>query len=156
MKQSVSDSLKATFRPEFLNRVDEIIIFNKLTDENIRKIASLMLEEVKKRINALGIEISFDDEVVAHLAKEGFDPVYGARPLRRAIVRRVEDSFSEALLAGEVKEGDSVKCVMRDGKVAYEKEGDSPESADEKGEEKDAPADGGSGENGVDNSGEKE
>ena len=156
MKQSVSDSLKATFRPEFLNRVDEIIIFNKLTDENIRKIASLMLEEVKKRINALGIEISFDDEVVAHLAKEGFEPVYGARPLRRAIVRRVEDSFSEALLAGEVKEGDSVKCVMRDGKVAYEKEGASPESADEKGEEKDAPADGGSGENGVDNSGEKE
>lgn len=74
MKQSVSDSLKATFRPEFLNRVDEIIIFNKLTDENIRKIASLMLEEVKKRINALGIEISFDDEVVAHLAKEGFEP----------------------------------------------------------------------------------
>lgn len=156
MKQSVSDSLKATFRPEFLNRVDEIIIFNKLTDENIRKIASLMLEEVKKRINALGIEISFDDEVVAHLAKEGFDPVYGARPLRRAIVRRVEDSFSEALLAGEVKEGDSVKCVMRDGKVAYEKESASPKSADEKGEEKDAPADGGSGENGVDNSGEKE
>lgn len=82
--------------------------------------------------------------------------MYGARPLRRAIVRRVEDSFSEALLAGEVKEGDSVKCVMRDGKVAYEKEGASPESADEKGEEKDAPADGGSGENGVDNSGEKE
>ena len=156
MKAKVREALKATFRPEFLNRIDEIIIFNKLSDENIRRIASLMLEDVKKRIEAKDISISFDDDVIASLAKEGFDPVYGARPLRRAIVRRVEDSFSEALLAGEVKEGDSVKCVMRDGKVAYEKEGASPESADEKGEEKDAPADGGSGENGVDNSGEKE
>lgn len=122
MKQAVSESLKSTFKPEFLNRLDEIIIFNKLSDENIKQIASLMLEEVKKRINALGIQISFSDEVVAYLAKEGFDPVYGARPLRRAIVRKVEDTFSEEMLAGNVREGDSVECVLRDGAVTYVKQ----------------------------------
>jgi len=113
------EALKATFRPEFLNRLDEIIVFNKLTGEDIEKITSLMLAEVKKRIDALGITVTFTPEVVAHLAKEGFDPVYGARPLRRAIVRQVEDSFSEAMLQGEVKAGDTVEAVLEDGKILY-------------------------------------
>ena len=121
MKAKVREALKATFRPEFLNRIDEIIIFNKLSDENIRRIASLMLEDVKKRIEAKDISISFDDDVIASLAKEGFDPVYGARPLRRAIVRRVEDSFSEALLSGQVKAGDSVTARLHEGAIVYEK-----------------------------------
>ena len=116
------DALKATFRPEFLNRLDEIIIFNKLTDVDIEKITSIMLGEVKKRINDLGIGIEFSEDVVKTLAKEGFDPVYGARPLRRAIVRRVEDTFSEEMIAGNIKEGDKVRAVMKDGAVAYEKE----------------------------------
>lgn len=119
IKAAVMEALKQTFKPEFLNRVDEIITFNKLTDENIREIAGIMLREVTGRINALGIEIEFTPEVVASLAKEGFDPVYGARPLRRAIIRRVEDSFSEAMLRGEVKAGDSVECVLEDGKIVY-------------------------------------
>ncbi len=121
MKNDVMDALKATFRPEFLNRIDEIIVFNKLTDEDIRKIAGLMLEDTKKRIAENGITISFSDEVVDMLAKEGFDPVYGARPLRRAIIRRVEDSLSEAMLSGEIVKGDSVTAVLRDGKIEYEK-----------------------------------
>ncbi|MBQ7600427.1 MAG: ATP-dependent Clp protease ATP-binding subunit [Clostridia bacterium] len=127
-RTAVMDALKHTFRPEFLNRVDETIVFNKLTDENIRSIARIMLKDVEKRINSLNISIDFSDDVVASLAKEGFDPVYGARPLRRAIVRRIEDSFSEAMLRGEVKEGDSVTAVLHDdGTIGYQK---SPDQAD--------------------------
>ena len=78
---NVMASLKATFRPEFLNRIDDIIVFNKLTDENIAEIAKLMLAEVKKRVAALNIKVEFDESVTSLVAKEGFDPVYGARPL---------------------------------------------------------------------------
>lgn len=123
MRRDVMDALKRTFRPEFLNRVDEIVIFNKLTDTDIQKIAGLMLREVAARIEAQGIHIAFDDAVTAMLAKEGFDPVYGARPLRRAIVRKIEDSFSEEMLSGRIREGDRVRAVLRDGAIAYEKEG---------------------------------
>ena len=118
--ESVLASLKETFRPEFLNRIDEIIIFNKLTDENIGEIAKIMLSEVKSRISALGIDIDFDDSVVSLVAKEGFDPVYGARPLRRAIVRMVEDTFSSEMLEGKVKKGDKVKAKAEDGKIRFE------------------------------------
>jgi len=119
MKSSVMDSLKSTFRPEFLNRVDETIIFNKLSDEDIRKIASLMLDETRRRIGESGISITFGDDVAELLAKEGFDPVYGARPLRRAIVRRVEDSLSEAMLSGTIKKGDTVEAYVNEGKIEY-------------------------------------
>lgn len=115
----VMDALKATFRPEFLNRIDDIIIFNRLTEEDIKKIAHLMLSEVGERIRALGIEISFDDSVAALMAKEGFDAVYGARPLRRAIVRLVEDPFSGEMLEGRIKAGDSVNATEKDGKVEF-------------------------------------
>ena len=127
-RASVMDALKHTFRPEFLNRVDEIIVFNKLGDEDIKKIARIMLSDIIKRINSLGIEIEFPDEVVSMLAKEGFDPVYGARPLRRAIVRKVEDSFSEAMLRGEIKEGDKVRAELGDGNIKYAVEGESRNS----------------------------
>ena len=118
-KAALMEALKHTFKPEFLNRVDETIIFNKLTDADIEKITEIMLGEVTKRINALDITITFDHDVVASLAKEGFDPTYGARPLRRAIVRRVEDSFSEAMLRGDVKAGDTVTAVLEDGMIKY-------------------------------------
>ena len=115
MKANVMGALRETFRPEFLNRIDEIVIFNKLTSEDIKKIASVMLSEVGHRIEGLGVHIRFDDKLVASLAKEGFDPVWGARPLRRAIQRRVEDSFAEAMLEGKVHAGDSVVAVLEDG-----------------------------------------
>lgn len=108
MRDAVMKKLKETFRPEFLNRLDDIIIFNKLTEENIEAITRIMLDELKSRINALGIKAEFDEAVVKMLAREGFDPVYGARPLRRAITRKVEDSFSNAMLNKSVKEGDDV------------------------------------------------
>ncbi|MBE6708214.1 MAG: ATP-dependent Clp protease ATP-binding subunit [Ruminococcaceae bacterium] len=119
MRSSVMDALKNTFRPEFLNRIDEIIIFNKLGDEDIRKIAGLMLDETRKRIGENGINITFGEDVAELLAKEGFDPVYGARPLRRAIIRRVEDSLSEAMLSGTINKGDTVEAFVDDGKIEY-------------------------------------
>nr|MBQ4317737.1 AAA family ATPase [Clostridia bacterium] len=112
-------ALRETFRPEFLNRIDEIIVFSRLGEEDIRKIASLMLGEVAKRIESLGVSISFSDEVVALMAKQGMDEVYGARPLRREIQRAIEDSFSTAMLEGRVKAGDSVSAVVEDGAVVY-------------------------------------
>lgn len=121
IKDSVMSSLRETFKPEFLNRIDEIIIFNKLTSEDIKKIAGIMLDEVKGRIEALGIRIEFDDAVVDSLAKEGFDPVYGARPLRRAIQRKIEDSFATAMLDGkEITKGSKVRAVLDDkGSIVY-------------------------------------
>ncbi|MBQ8357657.1 MAG: ATP-dependent Clp protease ATP-binding subunit [Clostridia bacterium] len=117
----VMEALKATFRPEFLNRIDDIIIFNRLTEENIRAIATLLLSEVAKRVENIGISISFTEEVAALMAKEGFDAVYGARPLRRAIVRLIEDAFSGAMLEGKFKAGDKVITKVADGKVVFEK-----------------------------------
>lgn len=119
IRSAVTDAIKHTFKPEFINRVDETIVFKKLTDEDIAKIARIMLGEVEERILALGIKINFTDEVVKSLAMEGFDPVYGARPLRRAIVRRVEDSFSDSMLRGEIKTGDEVDAVLLDGAIRY-------------------------------------
>ena len=130
VKTKVMAHLRDTFRPEFLNRVDEIIVFNKLTDEDIRKIAEIMLGEIKKRIQALNIEIEFSDEVINTLAKEGFDPVYGARPLRREIQRRIEDSFSTAMLEGEFTAGDKVVATLDEGTVAWRKI--APEKAPQK------------------------
>ena len=112
MRRTVNASLRETFKPEFLNRIDEIIIFNKLTSEDIKKIARVMLDEIGERIESLGVDISFDDALVDSLAREGFDPVYGARPLRRAIQRRIEDSFATAMLEGRISDGDSVKAVL--------------------------------------------
>lgn len=119
--RAVNEALKQSFRPEFLNRIDEIVIFRKLSDESIRNIARLMLSEIAKRIEQQNISIEFDDEVVAYLAKEGFDPVYGARPLRRAMQRRIEDSLSTELLNGNIKPGDNVRAFMDDGNVKFSK-----------------------------------
>ena len=118
-RRKVSDALKEYFRPEFLNRVDEIVVFHKLSDEDIRKIARLMLADVGKRVRELGITLSFTDEVVAELAHEGFDEVYGARPLRRAIQRRIEDGLSVELLEHRIEKGDIVTASLSDGKIIY-------------------------------------
>ena len=116
IKDNVMGELKRTFRPEFLNRVDDIIVFHKLSQENIRDIAKNMLMGVAKRTKALGIEISFADEAVNAIADKGFDAVYGARPLRRAITSQIEDMISEKILLGELKEGQSALCTFEDGK----------------------------------------
>jgi len=122
VRDSVMNALKATFRPEFLNRLDEIIIFNELTEADIEKITLIMLKELTARIKALDISISFDESAVKVLAKEGFDPVYGARPLRRAITRKIEDAFSGEMLEGKIKSGDKIKTFEKDGEIVFEKE----------------------------------
>ena len=122
MEANVMQALKSAFRPEFLNRLDEIIVFNRLTDADIRKIASLLLAELGERICGIGVEIEFDPSLVAYVAEKGFDPIYGARPLRRAITSLVEDSFSEAMLEGRIASGDRILAKAVEGKVLFEKQ----------------------------------
>ena len=121
--ENVMEALKKAFRPEFLNRIDEIVIFHKLSDENIRKIARLMLGEITSRIESMKMKITFTDEVVGFLAKEGFDPVYGARPLRRAMQRKIEDSLSIELLEGKLGVGDVIEAYLDGDVVKYRKTG---------------------------------
>ncbi|MCD8311220.1 MAG: ATP-dependent Clp protease ATP-binding subunit [Firmicutes bacterium] len=121
MRAYVTDSLKHTFKPEFLNRVDEIIVFDKLGEDSVRRIADMMLSRVKKRIEDQGISVDFGDDVSSLVVKEGFDEAYGARPIHRAVVRLVEDTFSEAMLEGGFKSGDHISAHVENGKTVYEK-----------------------------------
>ena len=121
IRDAVMADLKRTFRPEFLNRIDEIIVFRQLTEENIRQIARRMLDVTGARMAQQGITLAADDDAVAELARDGFDPQYGARPLRRAIQSMVEDAVAEKMLEGELKSGDTAHVRLKDGKVVIEK-----------------------------------
>jgi ATP-dependent Clp protease ATP-binding subunit ClpC len=109
MKTKVMDELKKQFRPEFLNRIDETIVFHSLGQSQIGEIVNLMIQDLQKRLKEQEITFTLTDDAKAFLAKEGFDPQYGARPLKRAIQRHIEDRLSEALLTGAVKRGDGVE-----------------------------------------------
>lgn len=111
LRETVLEELKKAFKPEFLNRVDDTIVFNKLTNDDIRRIAKNMLENVKARAQALDIEVVFSEDAIAAISDEGFDPVYGARPLRRAIQSKIEDKLSEEMLKGAVKPGEKIECL---------------------------------------------
>ncbi len=112
MKSNVMGELKKTFRPEFLNRIDDIIVFHPLTEENIREIVRLMTDVLVKRLKSNEIYLEMGDDVLDHLAKKGYDPLFGARPLRRAIQSMVEDKLAEEMLEGKVKAGDSIIVSM--------------------------------------------
>ncbi|GAX89352.1 ATP-dependent Clp protease ATP-binding subunit [Effusibacillus lacus] len=112
MKDRVMDELKKQFRPEFLNRIDEIIVFHPLSEEHIKEIVDLMAEDLRKRLRDQNIDFILSDDAKAFLAKEGFDPTYGARPLKRAITRHIEDRLSEALLTGTIQRGDRVRIDL--------------------------------------------
>ena len=114
--------LKRLFRPEFLNRVDEIVVFKSLTPEQLRGIVDLMVAELRDRLIAQGMSIELTDAARDIVAKEGADPVYGARPLRRAIQTLIEDPLSEQLLQGGWEAGDIVKVRAKDGKLVFDKE----------------------------------
>ncbi len=120
MKEGMLEELKNTFRPEFLNRVDELIVFHALNEEDIHKIAALMLGSVAERLSEKDIELHWTDDALDFIAREGFDVTYGARPLRRAIQRSVEDNLSEALLSGEVILGDTVEMSVQDEKLHFQ------------------------------------
>ncbi len=116
-KKEVMAELKKEFRPEFLNRIDETIVFHKLTDTEIDKIIDLMLKEVERRMKEQGIELKIEKSVKELVAEKGIDKSYGARPLRRAIQNIVEDSLAEYILDGKIKEGEEVKIAAKDGKI---------------------------------------
>lgn len=121
IKDAVMGELRNTFRPEFLNRVDDIIVFQRLTKENIKEIASRLLAVLQKRVEDMSIEVTFSDEAVSKIADAGFDDVYGARPLKRAIQSRIEDALSEEMLKGNVKKGGKYICNVKDDKFVFDK-----------------------------------
>lgn len=117
----ILDSLKETFRPEFINRIDEIVVFDSLTKNELIKIVDLMLEDTKKALDDKNITLDVSDETKEFLLEKGTDLKYGARPLRRAIQRYIEDELSERILKMEIKNGDSVKITIKNGILKFNK-----------------------------------
>ena len=121
MKENIMEELKRSFRPEFLNRIDDIIVFHEIKEDDLVKIVRLMLNSVIERLKAQEIYLNFNEEVTKYLAKNGFDPVYGARPLRRAITKAIEDRLSEEILKGNIKRGDSVDITLEENELKFNK-----------------------------------
>ncbi|MHB1505260.1 MAG: ATP-dependent Clp protease ATP-binding subunit [Sulfobacillus sp.] len=119
MKSKVLDEMRHSFRPEFLNRVDDIIVFHSLANEDLRRIVEIMLDRLSLRLADQALTIELTDEAKDFLAKVGYDPKFGARPLRRAIQRYVEDPVSEALLSGTIKAGQRIKGEMGEGEIVF-------------------------------------
>ena len=120
LKDDLMQLLRAHFRPEFLNRIDEIIVFRSLTREQVVDITRLLLDRVTRRLHAQRIELRFDDEAVRHLADAGFDPEFGARPLQRTIQRLIENQLSRMLLDGSLQEGDAATVRLKDGRLDFD------------------------------------
>lgn len=119
MKSNVMDELKRTFKPEFLNRIDDIIVFHALSEANVKDITGLMLKELKNRVQTqMDIELKFTDHAKKYIFEKGYDKKYGARPLKRAIQTYVEDELAEAILRGDVKKGDTVTVSTKKKKDA--------------------------------------
>ena len=121
IKSKVTSELKRNFRPEFLNRVDEVIVFHSLIKKEIKKILDLMLNEVKELLKEKEIKLELTEEAKDLIAKEGYDPDFGARPLRRAIQRLIENPLSEKILEGKFKQGDTVTVEIKEGNIVLKK-----------------------------------
>jgi ATP-dependent Clp protease ATP-binding subunit ClpC len=128
MKDKVLEELKRSFRPEFLNRIDEVIVFHSLTRENVKAIVDLMMRRITEQLKAKDVEIELTDAAKNHLAEKGYDPSLGARPLRRTLQRLVEDPLSEKLLWKEFKAGETVIVDSRDGEIVFEHTPVSPDT----------------------------
>lgn len=126
IREAVMGELKKTFRPEFLNRVDDIIVFDRLQKDDIKKIAVNLLASLKKRVEELGIGIEFTDRAISDIADAGFDEVYGARPLKRAIQNKIENLLSEEMLENKVVKGKSYICDSEDGKFSFKEKTEEP------------------------------
>ena len=111
--------MKSHFRPEFLNRIDEIVMFNRLGKEHIESIVRLQLERVAKRLEDRRISIEFTDDAVAYIADKGYNPSFGARPVKRAVQSFVENPLSKKLLEGSFADGASIKVTVVDGELAF-------------------------------------
>lgn len=120
MKKNVMDEVKQNFKPEFLNRIDDIIVFRALTEDDVRNISNLLLKELKQRVaSQMEIQLKFGDAVKKLIFEKGYDKKYGARPLKRAIQTNIEDELAEAVLNGEIKRGDTVQVTVRNDKVKF-------------------------------------
>ena len=119
MKENIMEELKRSFKPEFLNRLDDIIVFHSLEKEDLYKIVELMLKVVEKRLKDLQINISFDEDTKKHLAMAGLNTTYGARPLRREITKAVEDKLSEEILKGNINKGDNVSVFIENSELIF-------------------------------------
>ena len=120
MKDRVMEEVRRTYRPEFINRIDQILVFKPLSKEEIEEIVSLLLKELQNRCkNQLEIELSFRPSVKERIAKKGFDSKYGARPLKREIQTQIEDGLAEEILSGHVKKGDHVTVTVKDDRIAF-------------------------------------
>lgn len=124
MKNRIVEEMKRTFRPEFLNRVDDVIVFHQLTRDEIVQIVDLMVNRVRQQVASQGMDIEVSQEVKEMLASEGFDPQYGARPLRRAVQRLIEDPLSEEVLLGRFTAGDTIRAELEDGRIFFTKAAD--------------------------------
>jgi ATP-dependent Clp protease ATP-binding subunit ClpC len=119
-QEQIEKALREAFRPEFLNRIDEIIVFEPLTERELEQIVDLMLKDVGSRLAERKVEIEVTEAAKTELVKEGYDRVYGARPLKRTIQRRIENPLAKRILAGEFHEGDVVLVDFADGEFAFE------------------------------------
>ena len=122
LKEELMQVLRQSFRPEFINRIDEIIVFRALDDQQLAEITRLLLDKLARRLRAQRIEVEFTEGAVELLARAGFDPEFGARPLRRTIQRLVENELSRMVLSGTVNEGDRVRVEPADGELRFEVE----------------------------------
>jgi ATP-dependent Clp protease ATP-binding subunit ClpC len=121
LKEELEEDLRKVFKPEFLNRLDDIIVFKSLDKKQLKDIARLLLKDVESLVKAQGMKIEFDDKVVDLIADIGYDPEYGARPMERVIQNRIENPLSEELLKEEFEKGDTIKATVKDSKIVFEK-----------------------------------
>ncbi|MCX8028215.1 MAG: AAA family ATPase [Thermodesulfovibrionales bacterium] len=121
LKERVMNELKTFFRPEFLNRVDEIIVFNPLSDDLLKDIVKIQIMRLKKYLDSKKISLSLTDRALQYIAKSGYDPVFGARPLKRAIQREILNKLATKLLEGEIKEGDNIEADLINDCIIFEK-----------------------------------
>jgi ATP-dependent Clp protease ATP-binding subunit ClpB len=120
MRERVLEALRGHFRPEFLNRVDDIVIFHRLTQAHLREIADIQLNHVRQLLAKRGISIALTEAASDMLIAEGYDPVYGARPLKRVLQRQVLDPLALKLIQGEVRDGDHVLVEVENGELSFE------------------------------------
>jgi len=117
LNEMVMQELKQAFKPEFLNRLDDVVIFNALGQEQIVDIVDIFFRDIAKKVEQRDIELTLTPEAKAYIAEAGFDPVYGARPLKRALYEIVEDRLADLILEGKVAEGSKVEFGMKDGEI---------------------------------------